>query len=31
MIAIGGVITLVFLKVKHGELTHDGAAPAHVG
>jgi len=31
MIAIGGVITLVFLNVKHEELAHDGAAPAHVG
>jgi EmrB/QacA subfamily drug resistance transporter len=31
MIAIGGVITLVFLNVKHQELAHDGAAPAHMG
>ena len=31
MIAIGGIITLVFLNVRHSELANDGAAPAHMG
>ncbi|EWT00467.1 MFS transporter [Intrasporangium oryzae NRRL B-24470] len=31
MIAIGGLITLVFLNVKHRELAHDGAEPVHIG
>ncbi|NUR15358.1 MAG: DHA2 family efflux MFS transporter permease subunit [Dermatophilaceae bacterium] len=31
MIAVGGVITLVALNVRHKELASDGAAPAHMG
>ncbi|GAA5032437.1 MFS transporter [Terrabacter aeriphilus] len=31
MIAVGGVVTLLFLTVRHGELASDGAAPAHMG
>jgi EmrB/QacA subfamily drug resistance transporter len=31
MIAVGGVVTLVALQVRHQELATDGAAPAHMG
>jgi EmrB/QacA subfamily drug resistance transporter len=31
MIAVAGVITLVFLTVKHEELANDGAEPVHLG
>ena len=31
MIAVGGVVTLVALHVRHQELATDGAAPAHMG
>jgi EmrB/QacA subfamily drug resistance transporter len=31
MIAVGGIITLVALNVRHKELASDGAAPAHIG
>ena len=31
MIAVGGLITLVALDVRHKELASDGAAPAHLG
>ncbi|GAB3884340.1 DHA2 family efflux MFS transporter permease subunit [Terrabacter terrigena] len=31
MIAVGGIITLVALNVRHRELASDGAAPAHMG
>ncbi len=31
MIAVGGIVTLVALNVRHQELASDGAAPAHMG
>ncbi len=31
MIAVGGIVTLVALHVRHQELATDGAAPAHMG
>jgi hypothetical protein len=31
MIAVGGLVTLVALNVRHKELANDGAEPVHIG
>ena len=31
MFAVGAVVTVAFLHVRHRELAHDGAEPVHVG